>query len=155
MTRTYRNTENSGYFTKPKTLNYKKGLIRTKQEIYEELGPNYLGGNTKDYKNIITAWEDKYISAREETLTFIYYMERIFDNKLKSIYKYAKEDYLLLKSRVLKIDFNKNKNRFEIGKYTYYVRKYDYNNAIYLPFNIKYKRVYYPVIILMHEWYRP
>lgn len=136
MTRTYRNTENSSYFTRPKTLNYKKGLIRTKEEIIEDGGIKHLKSNNKSHKNIVSSWDDKDVSAREETLMLDEYMERIYSNNFDK------------KGLGLNINFNKHKNRYEIG------RRYSSNhNVYYIPFIIVYKKIKYPVEISLHNWY--
>ena len=138
MTRTYRNIEHSNYFTQPKTLNYKKGLIRTKEEIIEDGGIEYLrnNNNNKSHKNIVSSWDDKNVSGREETLVLDEYMERIYSNK------FDKECWRL------NINFNKHKNRYEVG------RRYSSNhNVYYIPFIIVYKKIKYPVEISLHNWY--
>lgn len=136
MTRTYRNTENAGYCTRPKTLNYKKGLIRTREEIIEDGGIEHLKSNNKSHKNIVSSWDDKYVSAREETLMLNEYMERIYLNNFNE------------KSWGLNINFNRHKNRYEVG------RKYHCNKDVYyIPFTIIHKRIKYPVEISLHNWY--
>jgi hypothetical protein len=143
MSRTRRNIEYSKFFTRPKTQNYRKRLHATKQEIKEELGPNYLKGNGKDYKLIPQSWDDKLVSACEETLTYSYYIERIFELRLKEIYGYF--------PTYLNIHFNKYKNRIEIGSYKYPYRRAN-PEVIYLPFSFVHKKYKFPVIILAHEW---
>lgn len=135
MSRTNRNIEHCGYFTKPKNHNYRKGLLYSKQEIKEELGPRYLRINNQSHKKLPSNWDDKYISARYEVLGWNEYMERIYLNKLEVDYWY------------LRVNFDAHKNRYEIGKH------YTSNlNSYYVPFCIKYKKVIYPVVIYAHNW---
>jgi hypothetical protein len=145
MSRTYRNIEYCRYFTRPKTQKYRKDLHSTKKEILEVLGPNYLAGNTKDYKQIITGWDDKQVAAQNEALNFAYYIERIFENQVKKLYGELPE--------WLKINFNKKKNRIELGRYSWYFNRGQMNHAAYLPFVLKHKKYNYPILIIEHYWF--
>lgn len=136
MTRTYRNITHSNYFTRPKTLNYKKGLIKTKEEIIEDAGIKHLKSNNKSHKNIVSSWDDKYVSGRKETLMLDEYMERIYLNNFNE------------KSWSLNINFNQHKNRYEVGR-RYYCNK----DVYYIPFTIIHKTIKYPVEISLHNWY--
>jgi hypothetical protein len=141
MSRTYRNIEHAKYFTHPKTLNHKKKLYATYEEIKEELGNSYLQGNNRSYKLLPSAWDDKYISAREEVLERSYYIERIFENRLISLFGEV-PNYLV-------VNFNTYKNRIEITK-TY--RRRARPSVIYLPTCLKYKHFVYPVELYPHNW---
>lgn len=149
MSRTKRNIEYAKWYTKPKTQNYRKALHHSKKEILEELGSNYLNGNSKDYKSIVHSWEDKKISARNEVLDFSYYIERMVEQKIISLYGEL--------PKWLQIDFNKQKNRIEMTKMFYYFYKYSKISrpqVVYLPFCFKHKKYEYPVVVYEHNWYR-
>lgn len=135
MSRTERDIKHSSNFTQPKTHNYRKGLLYSKQEIKEEAGPKYLKNNNQSHKKLPSSWDDKNISARDEVLVWNEYMERIY-------LKFIEVDYWYLK-----VNFNTHKNRYEIGKH--YHSKL---NSYYIPFCIKYKRITYPVVIYPHNW---
>jgi hypothetical protein len=136
MSRTKRNIEHSNYFTKPKTHNYRKGLLYSKQEIKEELGNKYLSKNNQSHKKIPSNWDDKPVSGRAEVPGGNKdIMEKVFLNKLEVGFWY------------LRLNFNSHKNRYEIGK------RYTSNlNSYYIPFCIKYKEIKYPVVIYPHNW---
>lgn len=144
MSRTYRNIEYAGWFARPKTQNHRRQLHKTKQEIKEELGVNYLAGNSKDYKSVPTGWDDLHISAHEEVLEYSLYIERMYEHKVIEIYKEV--------PFWLKINFNTHKNRIEIAIRSYFNRLV-LPKAMYIPFCLNHKKYKYPTILLEHDMY--
>ncbi len=147
MSRTYRNLEHNPYYSKPRTQKYRRDLDRTKEEILDVLGSNYLRGNNKNHTYLPTHWDDKILSASKETLCRSYFMERLYEIKIKNLYK----EY----PKWFRVNFNKYKNRFELGVHEYAfnkARRHGEVNCVYLPFCVNYKSVTYPAVIFKHQW---
>lgn len=140
MSRTKRNLPPNGrWLRKVRTFPLIKNKTKAEQEIKEELGQNYLGGNFSGYKNIPTYWDDKYISAYDEYIGPQDINERLFSNEFPE-----------LESQKISIEFRPQTNTFYLGRKWGYWRQ---EPGVYLiPFIFRIKDKVYPVCIKQHRW---
>ena len=148
MTKTYRDVEHAGYFRRPKTHNQRKCLLAAEEEILEELGPNYLGGNFAKINNIPTAYTDLLVVGRYESPSFSEFME----NKFKETFDFwvdKDEGYY-----GFNLKFDSFKNKYKIGRRQWGKgRRYCYNTLVhYIPTCLKIKDKIYHVKIEAHIW---
>ena len=134
MTRTKRSTKYAGYFRRPKTHNQRKGLIKAQEEIMEELGPNYLGGNFAQIRRIPTVYDDLPVRGAWEDVAFSSKMETLYEEQICSLYG---------------VQFDTHKNVFRI-----YKRRHNLNNNLvdYVPFCVTILKQNYPVRIKREWW---
>lgn len=148
MTKTYRDSENTKWFRRPKTQNQRKKLIAAEEEIREELGIHYIKGNYAHINKIPTMYDDLEVSGNKEYPCIKERMVKLFKIKYK-------EWSITEKKYKYKIEFDKGSNTFWIGKHKFgkygLYSKYR-NKCDYLPMSFYLKDRVYPVKINQHSW---
>ncbi len=132
MSKTYRKIKNlKKCLRNPKTFNYKKALCRTREELIEYTGINSL----KVYNNVVSNYDDLFVSGKKEYKTKEDRIIKKFNNVFPELKKYRIQSY-----------FNSNKNKIELS--ALFNRLNIFLNKHKLPFYFSYKDRSYPIEIL-------